>query len=428
MESFFRYVSYVDYYKKSEKIKNVGFLRWKLHNAEHQLELQVKNLYGVQGNFEIREKSTGKIIGNLYIDQGIGCFREKFSSKTASGNMYIDAATDRLYLDEVEGFIVWMKEGEYLDVDLVLEKKSKYYKNEKSEVYELEEKEGIKEENNRKEKYKLNQNEERDKEERRMIEEDKLNQKERIEIGEDKLNQKERFVIEEDELKCKERRVMEEDQLKCKERRVIEKNQLKQKEKRENGKENQKKIEVSYEKGDDQKRREEKFVFEKDQKKLKETKAASKYIVMEAIKDSYVEQDDSDGKEILERKDKKIKIIEPVHDDKWQQLCKKYQKVHPFSSNKVFLSIKPEDFIILQQEYQKLVNNSFLLHGFYNYGHMILGKLSEEEKAPVYIGVPGVYYEREKQAARMFGFSGFESTEHPVQAGSYGYYMIEVEI
>ena len=59
---------------------------------------------------------------------------------------------------------------------------------------------------------------------------------------------------------------------------------------------------------------------------------------------------------------------------------------------------------------------------------MILGKLSEDEEAPVYIGVPGVYYEREKQAAQVFGFAGFESTEQPVQAGSYGYYMIEVEI
>ena len=51
-----------------------------------------------------------------------------------------------------------------------------------------------------------------------------------------------------------------------------------------------------------------------------------------------------------------------------------------------------------------------------------------KKTAPIYIGVPGVYYEREKQAAQMFGFVGFESTEHPVQSGSYGYYMIEVEI
>ena len=123
MESFFRYVSYVDYYKKSEKIKNVGFMRWKLHNEEHRLELQVKNLYGVQGTFEIQEKNTGKIIGVLCIDQGIGNYSKKFFSKTASGSRYIDTLTDRLYLDEVEGFVIRLKEEEYLTVDLNIDKK-----------------------------------------------------------------------------------------------------------------------------------------------------------------------------------------------------------------------------------------------------------------------------------------------------------------
>ena len=90
--------------------------------------------------------------------------------------------------------------------------------------------------------------------------------------------------------------------------------------------------------------------------------------------------------------------------------------------------IQRQDLSRLPRREWRLANNSFLLHGFYNYGHMILGKLSEDEKTPIYIGVPGVYYEQEKRAAQMFGFVGFESTEHPVQAGSYGYYMIEVEI
>ena len=359
MESFFRYISYVDYYKKSEKIRNVGFFRWKLHNGEHRLELQVKNLYGVQGNFEIQEKSTGKIIGNLCMDQGIGNYVKRFSAKFASGNMYIDTLTDRLYLDEVEGFIIRMKEGEYLAVDLKLEQENQ--KNSKERFGDCNLEEDIQKENRKevsnKEEFELSQ-----KEDRRRIEEDK------------------------------------------------------------------KKLEISYEKGDNIKYEEKTLVFENSRKKLEEAEAASENILIEGISDKYIEQYHLNEKEISERRNKKLKIIEPIHEDKWQELCKKYQQVHPFPGNKVFLSIKPEDFIILQQEYQKLVNNSFLLHGFYNYGHMILGKLSEEDGAPVYIGVPGVYYEREKQAAQMFGFAGFESTEQPVQAGSYGYYMIEVEI
>ena len=46
-----------------------------------------------------------------------------------------------------------------------------------------------------------------------------------------------------------------------------------------------------------------------------------------------------------------IKIIEPLHEDKWQQLMKKYPTVHPFSNSVAFLSIQPKDFIILQKAY-----------------------------------------------------------------------------
>ena len=202
----------------------------------------------------------------------------------------------------------------------------------------------------------------------------------------------------------------------------------------------------------------EEFVYEENRNgdhdnpiKEQNTRAASENILIEGIKEKYVEPFNIEKIEyekkpkyiqtkeqlIIEKEikseiepviDRKIKIIEPLHEDKWQQLCKKYPNVHPFPDKNVFLTIKPEDFIVLQKEYQKLVQNRFLLHGFYNYGHLILGKLLEEEKAQIYVGVPGVYYEREKQAAQMFGFVGFESTEHPVQSGSYGYYMVEVEI
>ena len=146
------------------------------------------------------------------------------------------------------------------------------------------------------------------------------------------------------------------------------------------------------------------------------------------LKSGYSEPVITDNKTTSLPRTENIKILEPLHEDKWQQLNKKFPQVHPFSNPVTFLSIKPEDFIILQKGYQKLVHNSFLLHGFYNYGHLILGKLADEESAPLYLGVPGVYYDREKQAAQMFGFVGFESTEQPVQPGSYGYYMIEVMI
>ena len=66
-------------------------------------------------------------------------------------------------------------------------------------------------------------------------------------------------------------------------------------------------------------------------------------------------------------------IHQTFYEDKWEQLQHMYPKVHPFGDERMFLSITPGDFVILGREYQKLVHNSFLLHGYYNYRHVILG-------------------------------------------------------
>ncbi len=52
----------------------------------------------------------------------------------------------------------------------------------------------------------------------------------------------------------------------------------------------------------------------------------------------------------------------------------------------------------------RIANNSFLLHGFYNYHHL----LYIEEEGNVWIGVPGIYHEKERAAANAFGFDEFQ--------------------
>lgn len=117
-------------------------------------------------------------------------------------------------------------------------------------------------------------------------------------------------------------------------------------------------------------------------------------------------------------------------DNKWEQLINDYPQIHPFGDNRVFITIEPKDFIILQASYQKLVNNSFLLHGFYNYRYLILGpdkEIGEKDKECFYLGVPGTYFERERMVAVMFGFEGFECAG-PVEIGKFGFYMRKVEL
>ena len=123
-------------------------------------------------------------------------------------------------------------------------------------------------------------------------------------------------------------------------------------------------------------------------------------------------------------------VLQPVfQEDKWEQLKQMYPQIHPFGDERMFLSITPGDFVILGQEYQRLVGNSFLLHGYYNYRHLILGRYPEDGgEVRYYLGVPGVCYEREKMAAEMFGFEAFEGKTEPAQEGDFGYYMKRVRI
>ena len=112
-----------------------------------------------------------------------------------------------------------------------------------------------------------------------------------------------------------------------------------------------------------------------------------------------------------------------VKEDKWEQILDTYENIHPYGDERVYVKLEPKDFVILQSKYQHLVNNSFLLHGFYNYRYVILGK--EED---YYLGVPGVFYEREKMVALMFGFEAFECPGGTVRAGEFGYYLRKVEL
>ncbi|MCM1327693.1 MAG: DUF6128 domain-containing protein [Bacteroidales bacterium] len=115
-------------------------------------------------------------------------------------------------------------------------------------------------------------------------------------------------------------------------------------------------------------------------------------------------------------------------EDKWQQLCAIYPHIAPFQDEREYLSIEPQDFVIFPVKYYQLVNNSFLLHGYHNYQHLILTRILYRGEIRYYIGVPGNYYEKEKQVAVMFGFESFECKAEPARTGDYGYYMMRIAL
>ena len=70
---------------------------------------------------------------------------------------------------------------------------------------------------------------------------------------------------------------------------------------------------------------------------------------------------------------------------------------------KTVRKIQRRELSCLPRHYWNLANNSFLLHGYYNYNHLLL----VEEDGHYWLGVPGVYDPRESHAAELFGFSKF---------------------
>lgn len=126
--------------------------------------------------------------------------------------------------------------------------------------------------------------------------------------------------------------------------------------------------------------------------------------------------------------EKQTSRVIPLLEDKWNQICAIYPHVKPFEDEREYLSIGPADFVMFTAASYRAANNSFLLHGYYNYKHLILTRVEQRGEILYYLGVPGNYYAREKQVAVIFGFESFECAEEPAQDGDFGYYLMKVQL
>ena len=118
--------------------------------------------------------------------------------------------------------------------------------------------------------------------------------------------------------------------------------------------------------------------------------------------------------------------------DLWERFQRKYTRVLAFEcdSGCEILSIKPQDIGLLPRETWVYGNNSFLLHGYYNYRHLILARLSDSGgKIRYLLGVPGHYFSNEKYMASMFGFPHFVlAKKQPDEGGRFGYWYTDIRL
>lgn len=111
--------------------------------------------------------------------------------------------------------------------------------------------------------------------------------------------------------------------------------------------------------------------------------------------------------------------------DLWEKLNGMYGAKNLFENMPEISGIHMElkDLRELPKKYWYLGSNSFLLHGFFNYRHLLLGKVENESGRKWFIGVPGIYQNREKVLATVFGFPEFrQEKDTGVKTGQFGYW------
>ena len=119
-------------------------------------------------------------------------------------------------------------------------------------------------------------------------------------------------------------------------------------------------------------------------------------------------QDTKMAAEFHENEDGKMTVEPQQVEDQEQEDIAEVQRENDSTdkaedSRRQIMKIQRGEISILPRCEWKLANNNFLLHGYYNYRHLVL----IDEGNQLKLGVPGIYHEREARAAATFGFPEF---------------------
>ncbi len=80
--------------------------------------------------------------------------------------------------------------------------------------------------------------------------------------------------------------------------------------------------------------------------------------------------------------------------------CRRYQVEYS-------VRITPEELTMFPKEGKRFAENSFVLHAYYNYRHVLLGRRVTKDREDYVLLVPGSYNEKEARLAELFGFPEF---------------------
>lgn len=116
--------------------------------------------------------------------------------------------------------------------------------------------------------------------------------------------------------------------------------------------------------------------------------------------------------------------------DQFEKLFIRADYVDAFDDDYFYdcMEISPEKLKSLKLKDSTIIDNSFLLHGYYNFRHILFGRVRDNlDNTKYFIGVPGMYCNRERFMASMFGFNNFKKSHRSDYANPYfGYWYQEI--
>ena len=108
-------------------------------------------------------------------------------------------------------------------------------------------------------------------------------------------------------------------------------------------------------------------------------------------------------------------------DQEWELVRRSCRRAESCRELGEVYHVNKGEFALLPESIKHILQNSFLVHGLMNYGYLLLFRADEKTKQ-FGVGVPGVYYEKEKLVAEMFGFPEFWC-DGKSNNGKFGYYL-----
>lgn len=166
---------------------------------------------------------------------------------------------------------------------------------------------------------------------------------------------------------------------------------------------------------------------------VQETEQAENLMACEAANEDTVtcEPEEADlAQEIKIMENTFPQKAQPLKKDGFEEVFDNADFIDAFDDDYYYdcVEVSPETLKKLPIEDEAVINNSFLVHGYFNFKHILFGRVRENDNNTRYfIGVPGMYCNRERFMASMFGFNNFKKSHRSDYTNPYfGYWYQEI--